>query len=143
MKPPISLKRCLAIAMLRSIGLKQKDTARYARCADQTVVDMEKWLRQEDYAKVARLCNDKDIEKMVAMEGVYWGLEPENLLKLARLAADDILRHYRETDYMKAAEEAEAEAKLEEKHVRANIMAIRHEAGLPLTHIPKGGGLEF
>lgn len=143
MEPPTSLKRCLAIAMLRSIGLKQKDTARYTRCADQTVVDVEEWLRQEEYAKVARLCDAKDIEKMVAVESIYWGLEPANLLKLARLAPDDILRHYRKADYMKAVEEAEAETKLEEEQIRANITAIRHEAGLPLTHIPKGGGLEF
>ena len=62
---------------------------------------------------------------------------------LARLSAGDILRHYRESDYMKALQEVEAETKLEEEQIRANIMAIRHEAGLPLTYIPKGGGLEF
>ena len=36
-----------------------------------------------------------------------------------------------------------AQVKLEEDQIRANITAIRHEAGLPLTYIPKGSGLEF
>lgn len=133
MELPASVNKCLAVAMLRTLGLNQKDVARITRCADQIVVNVEKWLREEDYDKVARLYNDKDIEKMVAVEGIYWGLEPDNFLKLSRLAATDILRKYRAADYMKNIEEAEAKAKLKENSRRANIMDIRHEAGLPLS----------
>ena len=143
MEPPTSLKRCLAIAMLRTIGLNQKDAARYTKCADQTVVKVEKWFAQEEYAKVARLCDAKDIEKMIAIEGVYWGLEPDNVYKLTRLTSDDILCHYREYEYMKALQEIEAKTKLKEEQMKANIVAIRHEAGLPLTYISKDGGIEF
>jgi len=130
--------------MLRAIGVKQKDTARIVTCADQTVVDAEEWLRQEDYSEVAGLCNDRDIQQTVAVEGMYWGLETEQVLKLTQLRADDILRHYRETDYMKAVEEAKTKANLEEERIRANIMQIRHEAGLPLSgYINKDGGYEI
>jgi len=71
MELPTSAKRCLAIAMLRTIGINQKDVARYTRCANQTVVDTEKWLREEDYHRVARICDDQSIKKMVAAEAIY------------------------------------------------------------------------
>ncbi len=100
MELPASPKRCLAIAMLRAVGIIQKDTARYTRCANQTVVDVEKWLREQDYHSVARICDDQSIKKMVATEAIYWGLEEEVLVRLDRLTQDDILRHYR-TDYIK------------------------------------------
>ena len=99
MELPTSPKRCLAIGMLRVVDLKQKDTARTTGCANKTVVDVEKWFRKEDYHKVARICDDQSIKKMVAAEAVYWGLEEETLVKLDRLTRDDILRHYR-TDYI-------------------------------------------
>ncbi len=95
MELPTSPKRCLAIAMLRAVGITQKDAGRYAKCANQTVVDVEKWLREEDYHKVARICDDQSIKKMVAAEAIYWGLEEETLVKLDRITQDDILRHYR------------------------------------------------
>jgi|GEM_PF-4068608 len=85
--------------MLRAIGFLQKDTARITRCANQTVVDTERWLTKEDYHKVARICDDQSIKKMVAAEAIYWGLEAEDLVKLDRLTQDDILRHYR-ADYL-------------------------------------------
>jgi len=103
MELPTSPRRCLAIAMLRAIGINQKDTAKYTRCANQTVVDTEKWLREEDYHRVARICDDQSIKKMVATEAIYWGLKEENLVKLDRLTQDDILRHYR-ADYLETAD---------------------------------------
>lgn len=96
---PTSPKRCLAIAMLRVVGLKQKNTARITECANQTVVNVEKWFKKEDYHKVIRICDDQIIKKMVATEAIYWGLEAETLVRLDRLTQDDILRHYR-TDYI-------------------------------------------
>ena len=103
MELPASPKRCLAIAMLRAIRINQKDTATYTRCANQTVVDTERWLREEDYHNVARICDDQSIKKMVATESIYWGLKEEDLVKLDRLTQDDILRHYR-ADYLKVVD---------------------------------------
>jgi len=103
MELPTSPNRCLAIAMLRAIGFLQKDTARITRCANQTVVDTERWLREEDYHNVARICDDQSIKKMVTTEAIYWGLKEEDLVKLDRLTQDDILRHYR-ADYLKIAD---------------------------------------
>jgi len=99
MELPTEPKRCLAIAMLRAIGINQKDAAKYTRCANQTVVDAEKWFREEDYHRVARICDDQSIKKMVAAEAIYWGLEEEDLVRLDRLTQDDIFRHYR-ADYL-------------------------------------------
>lgn len=95
MELPDLPKRCLAIVMLRVVDLIQKDTARITRCANQTVVNVEKWFREEDYHKVARICDDQSIKKMVATEAIYWGLEEEVLVKLDHLTQDDILRHYK------------------------------------------------
>ncbi|NVM22823.1 MAG: hypothetical protein HWN68_13710 [Desulfobacterales bacterium] len=103
MELPTSPKRCLAIAMLRAILINQKDTAGYTRCANQTVVDTERWLREEDYHNVARICDDQSIKKMVTTEAIYWGLKEEDLVRLDRLTQDDVLRHYR-TDYLKRAD---------------------------------------
>jgi len=103
MELPASPKRCLAIAMLRAILINQKDTAGYTRCANQTVVDTERWLREEDYHNVAHICDDQSIKKMVTTEAVYWGLKEEDLVKLDRLTQDDILRHHR-ADYLKIAD---------------------------------------
>lgn len=101
MKLPASPRRCLAIAMLRLAGLDQKDAARYARCANQTVVDVERWLREEDFYKVASICDDQDIKKIVSTDAIYWGVEQETLVKLDRFTQDDMLRHYRIDDYSK------------------------------------------
>jgi len=95
MELPTSPRRCLAIAMLRAVGVDQKVTAKYVRCANQTVGDVDKWLREEDYHRVAHICDDQSIKKMVAAEVIYWGLEQEIVVKLDRLTQDDILRHYR------------------------------------------------
>jgi len=94
--------------MLRTLDINQKAVARITRCADQTVVEVERWLAQEDYETVARLCDSESIKKMISFEGLYWGLEPENLSKLDRLTGDMILRHYKKSDYLKI-EKAEEE----------------------------------
>ena len=101
MESPTSVKRSLAIAMLRLAGLGQKDVAKFTKCANQTVVDVEKWLKEGDFYKVASICDDQSIKKMVATEAIYWGLEQETLVKLDRITQDDILRHYRMDDYSK------------------------------------------
>lgn len=95
MKLPATPKRCLAIAMLRVAELTTKDAARTVRCANDTVVEVERWFRGEDYHAVASICDDESIKRMVSNEAVYWGLDGETLVKLDRITQVDILGHYR------------------------------------------------
>lgn len=99
MRVPTSLKRCLAILMARTVGLDQKATARHTRCADQTVVLVEKWAREADYTAVVLLCDEQTMKHMVSKEMSFWELDNDTLLKLDRITGDDILQHYRK-DYM-------------------------------------------
>lgn len=134
MELPTSPRRCLAIAMLRAVGVDQKDTARYVRCANQTVVDVDKWFREEDYHRVARICDDQSIKKMVAAEVIYWGLEQEIVVKLDRLTQDDILRHYRH-DYHETIDFSSPSF---QKHTSAVLRLLDTYAGqLAVTYEPE------
>lgn len=96
---PASPRRCLAILMLRTIGLDQKSTARLARCADETVVFVDKWAREADYADISNLCDEQAMKQMMSREMAFWEVENETLLKLDRITGGDILLHYRK-DYV-------------------------------------------
>ena len=100
MNPPTSLNRCLAIGMLRTVGISSKETARLVRCADQTVADVENWIRKEEYSSIAGLFKDQDIKQMVARELVYLEIEEANIARLAQLTGGDILREYRRAEYL-------------------------------------------
>lgn len=100
MNPPASLNRCLAIGMLRTVGISSKETARLVRCADHTVADVENWIKEEDYSSIGGLLKDQDIRQMVARELVYLAISKKNIAKLAQLTGNDILREYRRAEYL-------------------------------------------
>ena len=100
MNPPTSLNRCLAIGMLRTVGIPSKETARLVRCADQILADVENWIKKEDYSSIAGLFKDQDIRQMVARELVYLAISKKNIAKLAQLTGNDILREYRRAEYL-------------------------------------------
>lgn len=100
MNPPTSLNRCLAIVVLRTVGISSKETARLVRCADETVGNVENWIRKEDYSNIAGLLKDQDIRQMVARELVYLAISKQDIAKLAQLTGNDILREYRRVEYL-------------------------------------------
>jgi len=100
---------------------------------------VEEWFKEEeDYHRVARICGDESIKKMVAAEAIYWGAEEETLVKLDRLTQDDILRHYR-TDYMKAGE-PDIESVVTQLKTRLLVPAPETVPETLLTHDFSGPG---
>jgi len=86
--------------MLRTVRISSKETARLLRCADQTVGEVENWIRKEEYSNIIGLLKDQDIKQMVARELAYLEIRPPDIAKLAQLTGDDILRKYRGAEYL-------------------------------------------
>ncbi len=101
MKRPTNAEKCLAILVLRSIGESVTNIVITLSCARYVVVNTGKWFEQLPYEHAVAFCDEAAITRAIernkeSFQQTRNGL-PE---KAAEVTADDILRHYRLTDYL-------------------------------------------
>jgi len=101
MEKPIDCERCLSIFVLRTLRCSQDETRSILGCRKQTVVDAEEWIRACALDEAVIFCDDQAIKRLVRREfPTLEEISPELLDKAGEVTADDILRYYRQKDYL-------------------------------------------
>lgn len=101
MEKPIDCERCLSIFVLRTLHCSQDETRSILGCRKQTVVDAEEWIKACALDEAVIFCDDQAIKRLVRREfPTLEEISPELLDKAGEVTADDILRYYRQKDYL-------------------------------------------
>ncbi|MBA7613846.1 hypothetical protein ES703_21103 [subsurface metagenome] len=101
-EPPTDLDRCLAILVLRRADCSQDAVAGIVRCGKLTVGRVERWFTEQlSYSEAVKLCSDTVIKRVINIDLVpKEEVDKELLEKIVQITGDDIVRHYRKTDYI-------------------------------------------
>ena len=95
-------EKCLSILVLRTLGCSQDETRSILGCRNQTVVEVEQWVRTCLVNEAISFCDDQAIKRLVGREfPTLEQISPELLVKAGQVTADDILRHYNRQDYLR------------------------------------------
>lgn len=105
-EPPTDLDKCLAILVLRRADCSQDEVVSIVHCAKLKVGEVERWFTDQlSYSEAVKLCSDVAIKRVIVIDLVPEEEVDKKLLeKIAQITGDDIIRLYREADYMKAEE---------------------------------------
>jgi len=101
LEPPASLPQCLAILILRTLKSTQEDVAGKLHFAKLTVGEVEHWFSDMKFEQAEALSNDPDLrQKAEAILTKLEDVDTSTAMKIGKLSGDEILMHYRGTEYL-------------------------------------------
>ncbi len=84
----------LKVLILRTLGLSQEGVAGVLHCAKQSVVEVERWFREDPRGEGLELLDDQRIRRLVSRDFPSMELLPAILIRAGQITADDLLLHY-------------------------------------------------
>jgi hypothetical protein len=139
---PTRLYLCLAILILRTVGLTQDSVAGRLNCGKQMVGDVELWFRGLTFSEAEQLCSDVSLrEKADEAISKSEEMDIDLAMKVGKTSANDILQKYR-GDYL---EDRAPKGELEPREARhLNELAQTAEAlALRIGRLLRYGGKEY
>jgi hypothetical protein len=105
-KPPLDLHECLAILILRVLPFTQEDVGNLLRHSKLTVKIVEDWFGEVTLREAQIICNDQSLkEKAEKIIVKLEDLDKQTAMRVAKISPEDILQHYRATEYLESKAE--------------------------------------
>jgi len=102
-EPPFAIHECLAILMLRVLLFTQEAVGNLLRHSKLTVEIVEDWFGEVPLREAQIICNDQSLREKA--EKIIVGLEDldkQTAMRVAKISPEDILQHYRATEYLES-----------------------------------------
>ena len=133
-KPPLDLHECLAILLLRVLHFTQDDVAAMLHRAKITVGIVEDWFGEVPFREAQIICNDQSLkEKAEKIIVKLEDLDTQTAMRVARISPEDILEHYRATEYL----ESKAEKLLDNPRLRKHLAQLAQTAEVLAHHVQR------